>query len=116
MDLALALGMPVGVLSRLMTEREFARWIVYMRKRKLPQARIESYLAQISFYLVRVMGGNENVTLCDFLLDFTSKDTAKKKRRRAQPDDDEDDLSEDELDELKRDLGFKPLAGGSNGT
>lgn len=116
MDLALAFGMPVGVLSRLMTERELARWIAYMRKRKLPQVRIESYLAQIAYYVVAVMGGNANVALSDFLLDFESKEPARKRRSKTAADPGDDGPSDEDIDALKDELGFNPIARNTNGS
>ena len=72
MDLALELGMPVGLLKRAMSEREFGTWLAYARVRKLPHQRLELYLARLSMLLVAVFGGAQNKTLADFVLDFDS--------------------------------------------
>jgi len=68
MDLALAFGLPVGVLSRLLTERELWEWDAYARKKMLPQRRLELYLAQISKVIAQTMAGAE-VSISDFLFD-----------------------------------------------
>lgn len=41
----------------------------YAAKRMLPQRRTELYLAQISMWLVRVMGGNKDAVMTDFMFD-----------------------------------------------
>jgi hypothetical protein len=68
MDLALEFGLPVGVLSRLLTEREFRAWDRYARRKMLPQRRIELYLAQIAKTVAQSIGGS-NAKLSDFLFD-----------------------------------------------
>jgi len=67
MDLALEFGLPVGVLSRLLTERELWEWDRYARKRMLPTRRLELYLAQIAHVAARTAGAD--VSLSDFLFD-----------------------------------------------
>lgn len=57
MDLAATLGQSVGVLSQSMSEREFIRWQHYSNKRLLPWRRMEWYLAQLTHWVARTMGG-----------------------------------------------------------
>jgi len=68
MDLAMEFGLPVGVLSRLLTERELKAWNRYARRRMLPQRRIEAYLAQIAQLVAQTMGGSK-APLSAFLFD-----------------------------------------------
>jgi predicted GNAT superfamily acetyltransferase len=98
MDLALELGWPVGLLSRVLTERELAKWLAYSQKRKLPQMRIELYLAQLSFLIASAFGGKRDAKLSDYILDFESRPSS------ATPDDDEDA----DVEELHAVLQFKP--------
>lgn len=92
MDLALELGMTVGELSHRMTERELIRWQKYASKKMLPARRVEFYMAQVALMIGRTMGGNSQATLHDYLLDI--------------PDD--TPMTDEELDELKADIGFNP--------
>jgi len=90
MDLALEFGLPVGVLSRLLTEREFRAWDRYARRKMLPSRRVELYLAQIARYIAQTMGGAD-APLSAFLFD-------------PQPD----APDEVDLDEMKKAFGFNP--------
>lgn len=74
MDLALEMGMPYERLAEEMTEREFRLWVKYEKTEKLPAHRLEIYLAQISWAIARVMGGNEAARLDDFLFDFGAEE------------------------------------------
>jgi hypothetical protein len=74
MDLALEFGLPVGMLSRLLTERELLAWNRYSRRKMLPQRRIELYLAQIARLIAVTMGGSK-APLSAFLFDPPSADT-----------------------------------------
>jgi len=69
MDLALALGQPVGTLARTMTEGEFSDWTQYAAKRMLPARRTELYLAQIAMFIAQSMGGAKNTHLSDYMFD-----------------------------------------------
>jgi hypothetical protein len=52
--LALALGWKsIAALKRGMAEREFTRWQLYANKYRLPQRRIELYLAQVALWCAR---------------------------------------------------------------
>lgn len=68
MDLALALGQPVGALANQMSEREFIRWHRYAAKRLLPWQRMEWYLAQIAWLIAATMGGRTNASITDYLI------------------------------------------------
>jgi hypothetical protein len=70
MDLALELGMTVDALSRSMTERELGRWAKYARQQMLPTRRVERYLAQIAFAVVKTIPGSKAQSLTDFLISF----------------------------------------------
>ena len=94
MDLALALGQPVGLLANSMSEREFVRWQHYAAKRMLPWRRMECYLAQIAQIIARTMGGTTEVALSDFLFEA----------REAEVELDEEDY----LEMAKLEFGFKP--------
>lgn len=89
-DLALELGMSIETLGR-MTEREFVGWQAYAAKRLLPTRRMELYLAQIAAVVARSMGGSTG-TVVDFLLQPVDA---------SAPD-------EDEVEELRRAVGFNP--------
>ena len=73
MDLALEFGLPVGVLSRLLTERELRAWRRYAERKMLPSRRVEIYLAHIARYIAITMGGSK-APLTAFLLDRPSGD------------------------------------------
>lgn len=92
MELALNLGGPADRLAREMSEREFRQWTSYAREHVLPSRRVEVYLAQIAWAVARFMGGNENATVEDFMLDFGT--------RRLD--------EEVDLDALKASIGFSP--------
>lgn len=62
--------MPVGILARTMTEAELSNWQLYAAQRQLPTQRMELYLAQLCLVVATSLGGRENLTLADFLLDF----------------------------------------------
>lgn len=85
MDLSLALGRPLDDL----TERDFARWSRYARRRMLPQRRIELYLAQIAMLIAQTMGGS-NSGLSDFLFD-----------PKPEP-------NEIDVEEVRKAFGYKP--------
>lgn len=86
------MGLPLGILARSMTEREFRQWQGYAARKMLPQRRLEFYLAQIALTVARAVGGAEGLTLRDFLFD---------------PTDDGPGVEVD-LDELKAELAFSP--------
>lgn len=69
MDLALELGMTVRELSQRMTEREFVRWQHYAARKMLPTQRAQMQAALIGLTVARCMGGNESLTLRDFLFE-----------------------------------------------
>jgi len=69
MDLALHLGKTVDELEREMTGVEFSLWQRYASRRMLPWRRMELYLAQVAHVVSRVMGGNDQSKLSDFLFD-----------------------------------------------
>jgi len=64
MDLALALGRDIGSMS----ERRFAQWGTYARRKSFPLRRIEFALATIAMKMDRYMGVN-NTSLRDYLFD-----------------------------------------------
>lgn len=74
MDLALELGMTADGLSRTMTERELREYQGYASRRMLPSRRLELYLAQIAFVVVKAAGGAQNATLKDFMFDRIEED------------------------------------------
>ncbi|MEO8630197.1 MAG: hypothetical protein ABI612_19180 [Betaproteobacteria bacterium] len=73
--MALELGMTVGELAYRMTEREFLNWMRYSNRKGLPSQRMQLQLGLISLVIARVMGGNEEAVLDDFL--FTEKQQIK---------------------------------------
>lgn len=74
MELALYLGGgPAERLAREMSEREFRQWGRYAREHVLPSRRVEIYLAQIAWAVARFLGGNDDATIEDFLIDFGAK-------------------------------------------
>jgi hypothetical protein len=72
MDLSLSLSMPVEHLARVMSEKEFARWVKYAKKKMLPWSRMEWYLAQISQMIAITMGGSKQAKIADFLCQSSS--------------------------------------------
>lgn len=62
--------MPVGMMSRCMSEREFRDWQRYAQKKMLPTRRIELYMAQIALVLSRTVGNSHDAQLSDFLFDL----------------------------------------------
>ena len=50
-----------------MTEREFLNWMRYANKKGLPDQRNQLQLGLIALVIARVMGGNEEAELDDFL-------------------------------------------------
>ena len=68
MDMACELGMPVGVLSRVMPLHELHAWHAYAQRRLLPSRRVEIYLAQIALLIAKTMGGARDAKLSDFLI------------------------------------------------
>lgn len=73
MDLALALGRPIGS----MPEREFSRWRIYFRRKSFPLRRLEFYLAQIAMLIAQTMGGSENVSIDDFMFEPARDDSGR---------------------------------------
>lgn len=69
MDLALELGTTANALSRVMTERELHEWALYVRRRMLPQRRLELLLAQVALLIAKTMGGVKDAKLSDYLFD-----------------------------------------------
>lgn len=65
MDLALALGRDVGSMS----EREFRRWAVYFRRKSSPTRRMEILLAHLAMLIDRHMGGAQNASIDDYLIE-----------------------------------------------
>lgn len=92
-DLALALGQPVRALSAGMTERELRRWAKYRREKLLPIERIEIHLAQIAYWIAQSMGGVQNATIGDYIIE----------RKQDEPADDDD-----ALESAKDFFGFDP--------
>lgn len=94
MDLALEMGVPYERLAEEMTEREFRQWVKYAKTKGLPARRNEVYMAQVSWVLARVMGGNDSAKLEDFMFDF----------------EDESQEGEVDLEAAKEAFGFAPRA------
>lgn len=67
-ELALHLGGTAEALGRSMSEREFRSWMGYSNERGLPWERFELYMAQLTMWVARSMGGNFGMTLKDFIL------------------------------------------------
>lgn len=67
--------MSLAALSR-MSEREFRRWMRYAQFHPLPSRRAEAYLAQIASVIAQT-AGNENMSIKDFVLDFSGKPAKK---------------------------------------
>ncbi len=56
-------------MQRGMGEREFSGWIIYANKYRLPQRRLERYLANIAFWIARTnLTDVEDLTLADFMI------------------------------------------------
>lgn len=70
MDLALEFGMPVKTLKRVMSERELRMWARYANEQRLPSRRIEFYMAQLAFLIVKTMGSSKSEAFTDFLINF----------------------------------------------
>lgn len=70
MELALEIGQPAEFLARMMTEREFRRWIAYRGKRMWPMQRMEMYLAQIAQLIAITMGGAKEAKITDYLIEL----------------------------------------------
>lgn len=68
MELALELGMPLGTMTRSMTEAEFREWQHFAAKRMLPARRIELQLARICHLIAVTMGGAKEATVQDYML------------------------------------------------
>lgn len=96
MELALHLGGPAERLAREMTELEFQDWGRYSRQHLLPFRRLEVYLAQVAWAVARYMGGNAQVPLSEFLIEFGERQ------------DDDFDGEEVDLDALKASVQFSP--------
>ena len=72
MDLTLALGRPIGGMS----EREFARWSIYARRKSFPLRRIEFCLANIAMKIDQFMGvTNRNIS--DYLFNPTRDESGR---------------------------------------
>lgn len=67
MSLSLALGMPVDMMLRSMTEAELVRWHTFAARNQLPTRRIELMLAQVCALIARTMGGVKTAKVADFL-------------------------------------------------
>lgn len=82
----------MGELERRMTEAEFVQWQVYAGHKGFPFRRIEFHLANIARIIAATMGGQEDATLKDYLLDpiKSTQDT------------------EENLDAAKEAFGFAP--------
>lgn len=70
MELALEMGMPEELLSRVMTEREFRRWDRFRLSNALPSQRIVLQLAQIAQRVDVAMGGAKDTKLRDYVIEF----------------------------------------------
>jgi hypothetical protein len=95
MDLALHLGCPLSVIGH-MSERELHLWDRYRIHKGFPMRRIELGLAQVSLWIAKTMGGVDNLSLKDFLFDAAAEEDA-------------EEMTEEELAELKEDIGFNPI-------
>lgn len=93
MALALEFGMPVGMMTKVMTEPEFAQWSRFARRRMLPLQRLEIYLAQIAMMIARTMGGATDAKLSDFMIQTLT---------------DQEVQEEEDLEALKEAFGFNP--------
>lgn len=97
MDLALELGTTLDSLQNI-SERELRQWQRFALRKAFPQRRIEFMLANIAMLIATTMGGAENVTLKDFLFD-----------PKAEPEGGGEEMTDDELEDLKAEIGFKPI-------
>lgn len=67
MTLALHLGGPVDAMLQTMTEAEFQRWALYVKRNSLPFARLELMLGQVCMLIARTMGGAKDAKVADFI-------------------------------------------------
>lgn len=70
MQLALALGMSADRLEREMTHRELRQWVTFARNNVMPFRRLEIYMQQIALTVAQAVGGNADLTVDDFRIDF----------------------------------------------
>ena len=81
----MTLGMTAETLERSMSEREFRAWSAYAQRHFLPLKRIEIYLAQIAFLVVKSMSsGGQNWKLDDFLLKDVETEAQRKEESPAE--------------------------------
>lgn len=95
MELALEFGMPVGMMSRVMSEAELEQWARYASRRLLPTKRIEILLAQVSRFIAMTMGGATDASIADFMI----------QPRIEEP---EVVVTDEDLAEMKEFFGFSP--------
>lgn len=70
MELALEMGMPFELLSRVMTERELRRWDQFRLQKAFPTQRVVLQLASIAQHIAGTMGGAKNPKLGDYVIQF----------------------------------------------
>ena len=95
MDLSLQSGWPLSFIERL-PERELSLWAKYAQQKGFPNRRHELGLALITKWIAMTMGGVERPDLRDFLFD---------------PPEEDHEMTDDELEALKADIGFNPING-----